>query len=260
MHLLAQSISRSAPIGRVRQVLAVFDHACDLVSPDGEVAALVSPAVGDGPLNIVVAGLDRARALIRPGMAIRREGTRLHVGPLTVELNGATPWNPRPDWATLRRARPRIVAHLPMLRTLIPDLDKRMGLPTDQATHLLHYGPQAEDLLRLAGRGQGLTPAGDDFLMGWMLRTWLDRSDAAKVCSRLAEAAAPHTTTLSAAMLRAAARGECNTGWHTLLFTLAEGRAEDLAPAVERVLTHGHTSGADTLAGFLAPRPGREGV
>ena len=62
-HLIARSISRPVrdwlfgpgvepPSLRV---LAVFEHACDLVTPDGRIVALVTPTVGDGPFNIVLA-------------------------------------------------------------------------------------------------------------------------------------------------------------------------------------------------------------
>jgi len=105
--------------------------------------------------------------------------------------------------------------------------------------------------VQLAGLGGGLTPAGDDFLVGVMLWAWLTHPAPQPLCQTVLEAAAPRTTTLSAAFLRAAARGECSASWHALLAALAEGTDTELAPAVEAVLAHGHTSGADTLAGFL---------
>ena len=62
-HLIARSISRPLRewlFGPGAQppslhVLAVFEHACDLVTPDGRIVALVTPTVGDGPFNMVVA-------------------------------------------------------------------------------------------------------------------------------------------------------------------------------------------------------------
>ena len=103
----------------------------------------------------------------------------------------------------------------------------------------------------LAGLGIGLTPAGDDFLAGIMLWAWLAYPAPGPLCRALVEAAAPRTTTLSAAFLRAAARGECDANWHQLLAALSTGSAAQLAPAVQQVVAHGATSGADMLAGFL---------
>jgi hypothetical protein len=104
---------------------------------------------------------------------------------------------------------------------------------------------------RLAGLGVGLTPSGDDFLAGFMLRAWLAHSEPEPFCHHVVEAAAPRTTALSAAFLRAAARGECSAAWHVLLAALAGPGPAPLDEAVGGVLAHGHTSGADMLAGFL---------
>ncbi len=238
--LAARSRSRSLQPAPELRVLAVFARVCDLATPDGAVIALVSPDIGDGPLNIVVAGLETALEGVQPGMTAAWQGDRLRVGPLTVSLAEAAPWDPRPDWTYLRLRRRRIHEHLALLRGLVPDLQDLTGLPKP-----------VRSLLEMAGRGPGLTPAGDDFLMGVMLRAWLDRPEPEAWCRRLAEAAAPRTTTLAAAMLRAAARGECDAAWHALLTALVGGQTAALAAALERVLAHGHTSGADTLVGFL---------
>jgi hypothetical protein len=104
---------------------------------------------------------------------------------------------------------------------------------------------------QLAGLGGGLTPAGDDFLSGVMLWTWLAHPDPQYCCEAVLEGATPRTTRFSAALLRAAAAGQCSASWHRLLAVLEREEVHDLAAAAERVLSYGHTSGADTLAGFL---------
>ena len=104
---------------------------------------------------------------------------------------------------------------------------------------------------QLAGLGGGLTPAGDDFLTGVMMWAWLAHPTPRQVCHTLLKAAVPHTTTLSAAFLQAAARGECSAPWHRLLIALEHGTEEQLAKATRTLLAYGHTSGADALAGFL---------
>ena len=103
----------------------------------------------------------------------------------------------------------------------------------------------------LAGLGGGLTPAGDDFLIGLMLWAWLAHPDPASFCRALSQAAIPRTTTLSAAFLRAAARGECSAAWHALLAALGEGGEAEIAAAAQDVMRPGATSGAGSLAGFL---------
>ncbi|MBP7691832.1 MAG: DUF2877 domain-containing protein, partial [Anaerolineales bacterium] len=106
----------------------------------------------------------------------------------------------------------------------------------------------------LAGVGGGLTPAGDDFIVGALLAVWAGRAGAGAdaLAEPVAAAAAPLTTTLSAAYVRAAARGEGSAYWHALLAALAAGA--DWRPALRDLLAVGHTSGADALAGFLSVR------
>jgi hypothetical protein len=87
--------------------------------------------------------------------------------------------------------------------------------------------------------------------MGAMLWAWLAHPEYQAFGRRLLGAAASRTTTLSAALLRAAAGGDCGAAWHDLLAALAGGSEQQLAGAVTGVLSFGHSSGADALAGFI---------
>ena len=92
---------------------------------------------------------------------------------------------------------------------------------------------------RLAGRGGGLTPSGDDVLCGYVagLVLWHGRAgDAASI----ATAAAERTTLLSATLLRHAARGELPEPAHALL---ERGDPEPLR-------RFGHSSGRAILLGL----------
>ncbi|MEJ2749006.1 MAG: DUF2877 domain-containing protein, partial [Anaerolineae bacterium] len=93
-----------------------------------------------------------------------------------------------------------------------------------------------------AGRGGGLTPVGDDVLLGVLygLWVWQPRRDWMEM---MVETAVPRTTTLSANFLRAAAAGEAVWQWHELV----NGRAHAVTP----ILSIGHSSGSDAWAGFV---------
>ncbi|MCP4539609.1 MAG: DUF2877 domain-containing protein [Chloroflexi bacterium] len=338
---VARSVSRTAK-ERLRrlaagrsdvQVLAVFERACDLVTSDGGVVALVIPEIGNGPLNVVVDGAAGIFDGIESGALVMVDGTRLEVGGLRVELEQTVIWEPRPDWEALRNRHAAIVSRMQLLhslclqienvhhhastgsllsllgdfsqpmavqfshRTLEPpsrgrpmqqytvfrkgvrlqdapgtgaesvgklELHNPIPPPTDvvlstaqAAAETLQRGwmddveQLREGAVGLAGLGSGLTPAGDDFLTGVMLWVWLAHPTPLSVCKTLADAAIPRTMTLSAAFLRAAAQGECNTAWHALLAALDEGGDARITAAAQNVLAHGATSGADSLAGFL---------
>jgi len=288
VHVIARSISR--PVWeRLREgpfaarVLAVFEHVCDLTTPDGRVVALVLPQIGDGPLNIVVDGRPGDFAAVRPGMPAWLEGRRLEVGGLEIVLGRAMVWEPRPDWDRLRACRDGIVASLPHLWALsvcyapagsfLTLAWEWVGGPSRPVGTVSASGPLAsvaregaealrmgwegnsgqlrEGAAQLAGLGSGLTPAGDDFLTGVMLWAWLAHSNPREFSRALVAAAAPRTTTLSAAFLRAAAEGECSAPWHRVLAALVGGAEDVLAASIRQVVACGATSGADTLAGFL---------
>jgi hypothetical protein len=282
-HLVARSISRRVSEGLGEQplaarVLGVFERACNLVTDDGRVIALVLPQVGDGPLHVVVEGTPGLFSGLEPGLQARVDRTRLGVGELVVDLGAAERWEPRPEWERLRAQCKIITArcvHLYALTlryapegsllSLIPGRPSATGRALQpaavavfwEAAHALQAGWQGNEgqlgagATRLAGLGGGLTPAGDDFLAGVMLWAWLAHPAPRRLCHQLVEIAAPRTTTLSAAFLGAAADGDCSVAWHRLLAALGGGFEDRLAAAVHDVLAHGATSGADMLAGFL---------
>ncbi|MBN1661808.1 MAG: DUF2877 domain-containing protein [Anaerolineae bacterium] len=283
----ARSISRAVaerlPVSPASGlVLAVFERACLLMpsgspkAPHREPVALVIPAIGDGPLNVVIDGQAGMFAGLETGTPITSARDCLRAGPLVIHLTAAHTWEPRPDWQALHAAWPQARCHLGPLRSaalqaapagsLLALFDggaawqpEHQGilLAARQAAEALAAGwaGDGQALVRgarhLAGLGGGLTPAGDDFLAGFMLRAWLAHPQPEALCHDVVTAAAPRTTTLAAAFLHAAARGECNAPWHALLHALASGEGESLTQAMEQVLAHGYTSGADTLAGFL---------
>jgi hypothetical protein len=106
----------------------------------------------------------------------------------------------------------------------------------------------------LAGLGPGLTPAGDDLLLGALYALWATRPPryAAVVGTAVADAAAPRTTSLSAAWLRAAARGESEWVWVRLVRALARDERAAVMAAARAVPALGHSSGRCALHGFVA--------
>ncbi len=113
----------------------------------------------------------------------------------------------------------------------------------------------APSLGRLLGRGPGLTPTGDDVLAGALVVLSALGAPAASILASAVTTAAPTaTTTVSAALLTHAARGECIPQLAELIETI--GAAPDpnggaLARAAGALLAVGHCSGAGLLHGVL---------
>ena len=161
----------------------------------------------------------------------------MSIGHLTVETDGAELWNPKPEW---RRLDSALVLNLPRLqpiqRELITPLNLLLSGIVEDNKSQVHSGAY-----RLAGLGQGLTPAGDDVLMGLLYGLWVWRLDR-DLMQLIVETAVPRTTTLSGAFLWAAMEGEASIHWHNLIYNGLQ--------AVDQILSIGATSGRDAWTGF----------
>ena len=184
--------------------------------------------------------------------------SHLAISPIVIDLAAAVPWNPQPDWDHLRARRRQIAAGAKVIAGILAEAGwtpARCGLPEvvcEQAAR-----GQAAALGALVGLGPGLTPAGDDWLAGWLLAQHLGARprQVCETCRGLVVAmAADRTTTLSRALLACAAAGEADAAWHALLATLAEVPMTNLPiyQSTQTILSHGATSGAAMLTGFCA--------
>ena len=103
----------------------------------------------------------------------------------------------------------------------------------------------------LLGAGCGLTPSGDDCIVGVlvMLHALGERRVGALVADTVARCAPRRTSRLSAAHLAAACAGEAIEPVHTAIEAVA-GHASP-GPALDALDEYGHGSGFDALAGVL---------
>lgn len=297
MHL--ESISaRVNPIfrrpGLETRVESAFAEAVNLVTLAGAALALVSRRVGNGPLNAVVSH-PQALALLSRGDTVCGDGVQLSLGKgWRLALAPAVTWDPCPDYDRLAR-RPQVVArnlawlrqHLPLeapqaslaagplaltqgafgSRPSVALVQARAGALTDgvrQGYQQGNLGQIAAFAGRLAGLGPGLTPAGDDWLAGWLVglraATAMNDSrpplDLDAVGRAVVGSARTRTSRLSLGFLQAAADGAVAEPWHALLAALSNADPTPLRHAAAEIMRHGATSGSDMLAGFLtAPFP-----
>ncbi|MFI0418430.1 DUF2877 domain-containing protein [Spongiactinospora sp. 9N601] len=199
-----------------------------------------------------------------PGVAA---GDDAMVGEGAIELGGCVLrprrwWNPAPplgpvDPAALARAAE-------IMAVACARSPRRPGLEDTGAATLLADGCASGSLIRmitaaehLVGLGPGLTPSGDDMLAGLLvaLRGLGGASGAARAvwtAGWLAAAvtfdARTRTTPISATLLHCAARGEGSAEVVAVLRGMCGRQA--LEPALARLLSLGHTSGADLAWGL----------
>lgn len=241
---------------RQPRVLHIFDKACNLVNEDREVLSVVTPDIGKGPINLVVESVSLSDPVnLRSEVSISPD--RLTLGDLAVNVTSAELWSARPHWEILHSKRKTIVH----LTAELPNIFNKPALP-DLLLESFFIALVRADISsalmitsRLAGLGLGLTPAGDDFIMGglYAARIIHPLDIAGKFSREIAENAAPLTTSLSGAWLKSAGRGEAGVVWHEFLNALMNEQADlhQIQEKVERILQVGETSGGDTMAGFV---------
>lgn len=264
------------------RVLHIFDHACNLLNEHKEILSIVMPKIGNGPFNLVVEDDILFSDYLSLEFPISVSSNQLMLGDLAIHTANAKLWNPRPDWERLHAKRDRITKLL-----LTNYYDRSFNMPIEKQLGLLDHGglPIPNDCeasrwdqfsnslisslssalanadistakvitSQLAGLGAGLTPSGDDFILGALYAAWIIHPyDIASILAgEISNTAAPLTTSLSAAWLRSAGEGKVGDLWHQLFNTLFSGHTERIQETMSKILAIGETSGADALMGFV---------
>jgi hypothetical protein len=208
----------------------------------GERSVLLAPARSPlGPLSVLVAGLSRGDLV--PGEAAAVTGNTLIVGPLRLDLSRARdaplpvphPGPLAPGWRAALAAALAVVAPAPA--ELAPGLEA------------LANGDLATGVAALAGRGDGLTPAGDDVLAGFAAWRWTRGAAVSLPAQRCAS--------LGREYLRCAERGELPQPAATVLEAILGGDAGAAVRRARGLAGWGASSGSALLWGMAAGAPRR---
>lgn len=201
----------------------------------GEDWILLAPARSPlGPLSLLVGGLARGD-LVCGEPAVVAHGM-LVAGTLRIDLTGARQ----------ARAPRRVPLAQHWERALAAALGTAAPVPAALAPGLaaLAAGDRAGAVAWLAGRGDGLTPAGDDVLAGYAAWAWAQGRPVALPAERCAP--------LGRAYLRCAERGELPALAAAVLEAIRAGDAQSAARRASRLGAWGATSGSALLWGLAA--------
>lgn len=265
----------ASPSARTGRVLAAFPSAVYIAldDPARDEPAVLAVVTADGirlpnALRAASVAAQGPFGALRAGQAARV--TRGAVDLPGVRVTAARWWDSRPRLRPGRAALSRTVPALAEALAPQPSAVADRLEPLAQAL-AADDGPAAEAAAAgLLGLGPGLTPAGDDVLAGALatlsllapggaasfarpraiLHTPVTPAGAGQGLSHaVEELSTERTTALSAALLLCARRGQVAVPAADLLRALTGDG--DVRPAVDRLISVGHSSGRDLAAGIL---------
>ena len=234
--------------GQAGRVHSVFTHACNLLMPNGELWVVQTREMPLAPNGIIV-DVDDLRLRFIAGMSV----ACLPCGG-DVSMLGSTPVSTQLISAGNAANLRRFASALSVFLAGQPCNGIRLALQQEPAladvyqrfTRWLTNGEgDVVPLLRfLIGRGEGLTPSGDDFLVGVLLVMENWQHPRLSLLRRAIPPLLLATTDISREMLGHACQGRYSQHLLALMAT----------PAVNfpAVAGYGHTSGLDMLAGMGA--------
>ena len=270
------SLQHSTCHGRV---LSVHNRSCNLLinhriinyravnhSDAPTVITIAEAVIGNGPFTIVVDETGPFLQALTSGETVEICQQCLSISAFDIVLSDAEIWQPRlPDQIVVGRTS----STLQLLRPYAewPHLgleDGSIGTTKQVTVRALRSAADAlcaslaqddksaltEAATSLTGLGSGLTPAGDDYLLGCMAALWL--CGRRHFLPQIDEAIRGRTTILSEAFLRAAARGLFTEPWHRLAHALLIEDLRSVAQSLDELAKIGASSGLDALAGFAA--------
>jgi hypothetical protein len=282
--LFADSVGACVPPHARAQVHSVFLRACNIETDSGELVTLLAAGSGNLPHGIRCASpFAPLSAWLRRGQAATLDGATLRIpaADFVVDLSRAAVWNgtvaaASPDLhgaeahgalrelcETLREHAPdQGVApalfssgspHSTLERALVARMAQTLPILA-RATDTSDAGAVVSALSALVGLGAGLTPAGDDFIVGYLAALWSGSRREPGIAALLRALAVPvgqlslHTNAISRQMLLDALQGHFSERLTEVVGCVCGGG--DVAGATMRALEVGHSSGADVLCGL----------
>ena len=257
----AIAILRWSPATRARVLAApreagrlhsVFKRALNILWHDGRLLSLQGPPPLAAPFAAAVSRLPRGAT---PGMGVRRCDSRILFGADSLVWESAsladTTIHPAAEAidilaASLKeRTRPRVALGLCSETGRTAQQLMAQGIRSGNAVAFV------EGARALIGLGEGLTPAGDDCVVGALVmlnrfsRPWLGSHPG--ITAGIAAAAKDGTTMLGREFILHALDGSFS---EVMLRLVTAASAQEARRATAQLLATGGTSGADTLQGM----------
>jgi len=285
----ALSIGARAPCrfthGRVH---SVYRQACNLEADDGVLLTLLADELGNVPHGIRCALPEPAdfRAWLHPAQMVAADGLSLKLpeAAIEIDLSAATRWQCEWGRYAIDVRAEATVGSLRTIRAILRDqppaggfaplllqhvgprspLDRAMRGRLTQALPALRRADSDLDsvaagraLSLLAGLGPGLTPSGDDFIIGYLTALHSRRAHEPMLSEYLNGLMSPimkfahAANVVSRQYLLGALEGEVSEALVRVVARVAGADELGVQESAAHLVRAGHSSGADSLSGLL---------
>ncbi|HYL19052.1 MAG TPA: DUF2877 domain-containing protein [Burkholderiales bacterium] len=280
----AEWIGSRVPSSFQGHVHSVFRHACNIEADDGALVTLLSGELGNIPHGVLCSATEpmdfQNLCAVGQGAELAAAELRIPRAGVAFDLSNAAVWRCEVSACAIDLSDDRTADILSDLRTILSErgaaggfarlvpgndepaspLDRAIRRRLERALPVLagaigrfDADRTVEALAPLIGLGPGLTPAGDDFIVGLLAALW-SRHDCRALLAKLHGPLARLGATshpISRQFLMDALEGEFSETLSDLAVAIRMRDRECAATAAQRVMRIGHTSGADALTGFL---------
>lgn len=250
-----------------------FKRVVNFVRSEVCLTSIVHPEIGAGPQNVVVEGVDlngiHALFIDRDKICVNGQSWSLpsaevYHSKVAFSMEPLVSRGEMQDRLVLLRELIQARASDRSLVFLLDErdwgsskFDRAMAARLRRATQALLAGGPDSDVARLRGTGWGLTPCGDDFMVGCFaalqvcqMGFGVDYSERTFSLAKQVDAFQSRGNLISDATLRLAAEGHYGAVLKAVMNTFLQGNAMALEQAVLRLLRIGASSGADTATGL----------
>lgn len=277
--------------GKIGIVHSVFEKVINISIGD-HLISIVGKMVGNGSLNIVVNNpddLDFRMRVKRGDTVTLGETINIEKDLISISTKDAKVWRPRINFQERLQAPRIILENITILRdstllsgkigglgALIESLqlnDLKFSIKTKLDPIAQFAAPHISSLLqkikmnqveeinrysnKIVGLGPGLTPSGDDMLIGLMISMiYISENininiNVDQINKNIISGIADRTTDISVEFLREAAIGRVNEPLSSLMENLLTSGQGKIVKSIKKVFSLGSTSGVDTIFGVI---------
>ena len=240
-------------------VAGIYRNSCNIIGYDGRMITIVNPPISKGPFSVIIESHNLFSS-INTKMYVRANSHRIEVGNiLFIHFEHVDCWEPKmiqlPSLFRLKSTSAELLINYTQWpkkqfkNTSSNYARDKLICGARNLQHALVNGYSIKKAVKsLAGLGFGLTPSGDDYLLGVMASLWLTKNT--NFLEEIGCLSSQKTTSLSAAYLMAASKGDFAECWHDLAQAVLYQDLKALRDSISEFLQIGASSGRDALAGF----------